>query len=129
MDKFEEEYLDVLQNIEAAIVNVYQEYSDLTDYDVETALKTLVRAYQSELKNRSFSLPQMPELRSKVYERVKLVCDWRLGRVDMSGIFVPVPLSIDEIVACLKRILKSVKLWNKEGGWQGYLNFIVQYVK
>ena len=33
-----------------------------------------------------------------------------------------------EIVACLKRIKSSVKLWTKKGGRQGYLNFIQQHI-
>ena len=63
------------------------------------------------------------------------MCEWRLGRgeppvdepskVPSPG---PKPITVDEIILCLKRILKSVKRWNKEGGTQGYLNFIVQYV-
>ncbi len=34
----------------------------------------------------------------------------------------------DEIIACLKRVKKSVQRWNKHGGRQGYLNFVQQYV-
>ena len=35
----EEEYTDVLQNIEFAIVSVHQEHPLLVDFDVENALK------------------------------------------------------------------------------------------
>jgi hypothetical protein len=38
------------------------------------------------------------------------------------------PLQADEIVACLKRIIKSLQHWNKYGGRQGYLQFIEQYI-
>jgi hypothetical protein len=41
----------------------------------------------------------------------------------------PKPITIDEIILCLKRVLKSVKRWNEDGGRQGYLDFIIQYVK
>jgi len=34
------------------------------------------------------------------------------------------PISPDEIMECLKRIRKSVDLWHKQGGRQGYLYFI-----
>lgn len=34
----------------------------------------------------------------------------------------------EEIVACLKRIRKSVGRWNKRGGRQGCLTFIQQYI-
>lgn len=37
-------------------------------------------------------------------------------------------LTEEKIVACLKRIKSSVKLWTKKGGRQGYLNFIEQHI-
>lgn len=39
------------------------------------------------------------------------------------------PTSLDEIIQCLKRILKSVEKWNKHEGIQGYLRFVSQYVR
>ena len=41
----------------------------------------------------------------------------------------PEPVSLDVIVACLKRIRKSIQRWNKEGGRQGYLIFIQRFVR
>jgi hypothetical protein len=40
----------------------------------------------------------------------------------------PKPITADEIVACLKRIRKSVQRWTKEGGRRGYLTFVEGYV-
>lgn len=131
MSSFEEEYLDVLQNIEMAIVSVYREHNDLLDYDVIRALETLWMEYRNEKQGRPVSVPDLNENTKMVYARVKDVCEFRLGRpsnVKIKGWFVfkskPTPISIDEIMACLKRILKSVDLWHKQGGRQGYLYFI-----
>lgn len=59
------------------------------------------------------------------------MCEWRLGwhtlEAEQDGRAVgvtPEPLTLDEIMACLKRLRKSVDLWNKQGGRQGYLSFI-----
>jgi hypothetical protein len=41
----------------------------------------------------------------------------------------PEPIKVEEILLCLKRILKSVNRWNKSAGQRGYLTFIVQYVR
>ncbi|MDL1926862.1 hypothetical protein FBQ79_11420 [Anaerolineae bacterium AMX1] len=115
MTLVEEEYLDVLQNIEWAILSVYRENPQLFDYDVDKALNALWMGYRSEQ-----------------IERVRAICEWRLGRnpmqkegedgevVDLS----PEPLTHDVILACIKRIRKSVEFWTKEGGRQGYLYFI-----
>ena len=49
---FEEEYADVLQNIEFAIVTVYRRNNALLDYDVTSALETLIRIYRGEQTGR-----------------------------------------------------------------------------
>lgn len=38
------------------------------------------------------------------------------------------PISIEEMIACLKRVRKSVETWNKQGGRQGYLNYIENFI-
>ncbi len=69
-------------------------------------------------------------------ENARRMCEWRLGRGSVTDepqkakeIAPDEAKSVDEILLCLKRILKSVKKWNRDGGRQGYLNFIVQYVR
>lgn len=131
---FEEEYQDVLQNIEFAIVNVYHRQAKLVDYDVETVLTALIRLYQAEQAQRQFDPPSLNELRQELYEMVKSMCDWRLGRTELTrqgdkgGVPNPPPITIEEIIACLKRIRKSVQKWNKRGGQQGYLKFVEQFI-
>jgi hypothetical protein len=51
---FEEQYQDVLQNIESAIVGSYRERpEDVSDWSVETALNALIRSYGAEQTGRS----------------------------------------------------------------------------
>ena len=64
------------------------------------------------------------------------MCEWRLGREEFrlggwmrSDGPQPEPVTLDVIVACLKRIRKSVQRWNKEGGRQGYLTFVGRFVR
>ncbi|MCQ3947424.1 MAG: hypothetical protein DPW21_12125 [Anaerolineae bacterium] len=132
MTLVEEEYLDVLQNIEWAILSVYRENPQLFDYDVDKALNALWMGYRSEQIGKAKPPPAFNELQDLLYERVRAICEWRLGRnpvqkegedgevVDLS----PEPLTHDVILACIKRIRKSVEFWTKEGGRQGYLYFI-----
>jgi len=129
MSSFEDEYLDVLQNIEMAIVSVYRNHHNLLDYDVDKVLNLLWTEYRNEKQGRMASAPKLGDNAQLVYGRVRQICEWRLGRVEtsMSDEFVrvnPLSISIDEIMECLKRIRKSVDLWNKQGGRQGYLYFI-----
>jgi hypothetical protein len=64
------------------------------------------------------------------------MCEWRLGRESLATkdldaktkIPDPEAISIDEVIACLKRIRKSIKRWGRVGGRQGYLQYIDQFV-
>ena len=47
---FEEQYLDVLQNIEFAIVSAYREHNDLRDREVMRALDALIDFYRAEAR-------------------------------------------------------------------------------
>jgi hypothetical protein len=129
MTSFEDEYIDVLQNIEMMILHVYREHADLLDYDVDKVLNLLWTEYRHEKINKTTPKPTLNANAQLVYDGVRQICEWRLGRKEMTvgPEFVrekPEPISIDEILACLKCILKSIKLWNKEGGRRGYLYFI-----
>ncbi|GAB4274994.1 MAG: hypothetical protein Kow0080_23890 [Candidatus Promineifilaceae bacterium] len=37
-------------------------------------------------------------------------------------------LTVSEIIACLKRIQRSIEMWQKEGGRRGYFEFINQFL-
>jgi hypothetical protein len=130
---FEDEYLDVLQNIEFAIMRVYQEHPELADSNVETAIQALIRTYRSQSQSKEGKPPPSP-LSAKVYDYVKHACDWRLGQEDLTnpqGETISLdlnPVTVEEIVLCLQRIRRSIRLWTKQGGRQGYLNFISQFV-
>jgi hypothetical protein len=133
MSSFEDEYLDVLQNIEFAIVQVAHQHPELTDYEVEKALNALMHMYKRPNQEGGARL-QAGSLAEEVYEAVKAMCDWRLGSDLQTPEGLPAnlpdgpPLTIDEIQACLKRIRKSLQTWNKRGGRRGYLEFIDQFV-
>jgi hypothetical protein len=134
MTTFEEEYLDVFQNLEAAIISVYRQQSELMDYDVEKALNALVLEYQAEQKHQAAQRPPATPLAQQVYERVKQMGEWRLGREALGGETAAVALpasqtlTLSELLACLKRLRKSVQKWNKRGGERGYLQFIDQFI-
>lgn len=126
MTTFEEEYLDVLQNIEAAIVGAYRGNGELTDYEVDKALNGLWMEYRAEQAGKTAGPVNMNERVQQVYSAVKIMCEWRLGRAafDDGREIKLEPKTADEIMACLKRIRKSVDFWTKKGGRQGYLTFI-----
>jgi hypothetical protein len=135
MTDFEDDYLDVLQNIEFGIVTVYQADRSLLDAHAASALEGLMRTYQAEARGRAAPHLNLSSQAQTVFDSVKAMCEWRLGRehvVDAQGVEMGLdlkPLTPNEIVACLKRIRKSVEMWTRRNGRQGYLNFVSQFVK
>ena len=133
--RIEDKYTDVLENIEFAIVKTYRAHPEMTDYDVMDMLEALMDGYVAEKIGRAPRNFGLSELELALMENVRRMCEWRLGRRSLTDDpqdaedVAPEPKTVDEILSCLKRILKSVKTWNKDGGRQGYLKFIVQYVR
>ncbi len=39
------------------------------------------------------------------------------------------PKTVDEMIAYLQRISRSIEMWEKEGGRRGYFNFVSRFVK
>jgi hypothetical protein len=128
----EEEYLDVLQNIEFAIVSVYRERNDLRDYEVMRALDALIDFYRAEARGHIPKEFHLPEKETLVFQRVQDMCEFRLGRGNLGSNVQAISIekkTADEILACLRKIRKSVDRWNKQGGKQGYLQFVSEFVK
>ena len=133
-DDVVEQYEDVLQNIEAAIVQAYNSDPSLLDLDVMDLLDAAIRRYGHEAQGRAAPSIRLPGKVATAYALVECVCEWRLGRASMDsdagapGVPAPTPLTVQELLPCLKRIRKSVKFWNDEAGRQGYLDYVSQFL-
>jgi hypothetical protein len=129
--KVEDEYQDVLQNIEFAIVSVYRQDRSVLDMDVLDAVNALTRCYEAEKEGRNPPKAPLSDRSQKVFDLAWRACEWRLGRhpgMPYPPDEHPTAHTPAEIVACLKRLRSSIKLWSKEGGRQGYLNFVQQFI-
>jgi hypothetical protein len=135
MPTVDDQYLDVLQNIESGIVATYRAQTEMSDYAVMRMLEALTDCYTAEKIGRPPRDFGLSDVERVLLGAVRGICEWRLGRGNVpdgqlsSGDSAPEPKRVDEIILCLKRVLKSAKRWNKEGGRQGYLNFITQFVR
>ena len=130
-----EEYEDVLQNIEFALVGAYDRNQNLTDTGAMYAVETLIKVYTGELRGREVTPPQFKPEEQEAYDAAKAMCDFRLGRTSMEdekGKKVEAggePLTLEEIIPCLKRILKSIDTWYKRGGRRGYYEYVRQFIR
>jgi hypothetical protein len=134
----EDDYLDVLQNIEFGIVQFYHQTPDLIDAEVANAVEALTRIYEAEAQGKRVSSRPIRGMTKQVMVVIQAMCEIRLGRADESAadqLQLPGDLSGDQIVtpaeiaACLKRIRSSIKFWTERGGRQGYLDYIQQFMK
>jgi hypothetical protein len=133
MRRPEEKHLPILQSLETNLAMLYQVEPTLTDYDVNEAYDALLRIYKAQTTGRG-----KPEIKLKgrseaVYKQLSGVAEMLLAKPDM--LIVPekgeenlLEISAEEMLACLKRLQSSLKLWTKEGGRQGYLNYLSQFV-
>jgi hypothetical protein len=132
---FEEKYLDVLQNLELNIVGVARQHAEMSDWDALNAVEALIKTYRAEAAGREASPSKLSPLAEETYEILESMCRWLSGRGsfvnddDGEPIKVPIePITAEEILACLKRIRRSIPKWTKRGGRRGYLTFIDQFL-
>ena len=133
-DTFEDRYLDVLQNLEFAVVQVARENPDLVDSNVELAIDRLIRYYSAKAKGHEPRTPRLAPMTKKVFESVQTMAELRLGNLELATededappIEIP-PITIDELIDCLKRIRKSVRFWHKQSGQRGYIEYIDDFL-
>src|SRR6266480_1045319 len=76
----EEQFLDVLENIEFAIVLEYQKDSSILDQDARDAVAALVRHYEAEQEKRSVGASRLSDRAGRIFVSVQRMCESRLGR-------------------------------------------------
>lgn len=132
---FEEEYVAIIYDIESNIVAIYQERPNLLDAHIETAIDYLIRVYNSEAQGRQSPRKSIRGAASEVADQLQALCELHLGRAvaeDIEG--QPMKLEIpqrtaEDISTSLKKIKSSVKVWSKQQGRQGYLNYVTEFIK
>jgi hypothetical protein len=134
MGTFEEKYNDVLRSMEIALVRAYREHDEMTDWETLTAVNGLIRAYTAVQRRRPLPDLKLHPLAQQTYDELKCVSGGWLGLapvIDEAGQIADLgdkALSMPEVLDCLKRIRKSIELWQKEGGRRGYFEFVKHFL-
>lgn len=133
MKKFVENNLDVLQNIEFGIIQVYRADPSLLDVDAKDAIDALVRHYHAEEEQRTPPMVRLGERSQRVFLSVQKMCEWRLGRSPFPGETAENEaglegMPVSELVKALREIQKSIPRWSRQGGRKGYLEFVSPYL-
>ena len=129
MRKFGEKNLDVLQNIEFGIVEVYRADRSLRDSDVQDAIDALVRHYHAEEEHRRPPTLKIGNRAHQVFASVQRMCEWRLGRSLPSETGMAAPaIPVSELIESVREIQKSVRRWSRQEGCRAYLDFVSRYI-
>jgi len=128
--KSTDDNLDVLQNLEFAVCEVWRRHPEMTDHVARRAYEAAFELYRAEQRGRTVRPHTLTDLDREAFDALKAVCEWRLGRGE-----APVPgaekipaLPIDALVECFGELRKSVERHTKLGGRQGYLTFIGRFL-
>ncbi len=122
------DHLDVLQNIEHAVLEQWRQTPTINNYNAMRAYDAAISYYGALARE----LPPKPHgltgLDASLFEAVEQVCEWRLGHTPSpEGLEVPA-LPLEDLVACLRKLRKSVDRWTREGGRQGYLEMLDRFI-
>lgn len=123
-------HMDILMSLESMIQSIYQQEPDLMDFEVKKAVEALTRHYKAVERGRRPPTIRLTGNAENIREVLELICEWQLGNKSTdSGLpAINDPVTANVIVKCLRRIKKSIDLWTKQGGRQGYLNYVSHFL-
>lgn len=118
--------LDVLQNLECAVAQVWRRHPEMTDYVAQRAYEAAFERYRAEARGHPAKPPSLAGLDRTAFDALTVICEWRLGRgaAPSAADSTPTPIGVGEMVDCLAKLKKSVVRHTKADGRQGYLTFI-----
>ena len=121
--------VDVLQNLEFAVVNIWRQHRDMTDYIVARAYEAAFERFRAETRGHQPKACALTGLDREVFDAVIEICESRIGRSnDPESEFKEMArLPVLELLDCLRQLRKSVER-HRSGGRQGYLTFVAQFV-
>ena len=121
--------LDLLQNLETAVIQVWRANLEMTDHVAARAYEAVFERYRAESRDHQPKVATLAGLDRTVYEAVTAACELRLGRGALSaaGASIP-PVSLEDLVDGLRQLRKSVERNTRGGGRQGYLHFVDEFL-
>ncbi|MGO9199390.1 MAG: hypothetical protein ACLQM8_02475 [Limisphaerales bacterium] len=122
------DYEDVLKSIETAVIGIWRKQPGMNNYAVMRAYDAAVAHYVAVARQQTPKAANLTGLDATLFEAVRDVCDWRLGLVRYADRPQVSPVPPEDMVACLRRLRKSVDFWTEQGGRQGYMEYIEKFI-
>ena len=128
--KWTQDKLDVLENLEFSVVEVWRAHREMTDYSALRAYEAAFQWYRAEMRGHPPKAPEFKGLDAATFESLKAMCEFRVGRGDCptDGPERIPPIPIELLVDCLRQLGKSVERHTRQSGRQGYLTFVDGFI-
>ena len=127
-----EEHLDQMFILESLINSVAHADESLLDLHVLDALEATRRSFAAELDGRTFRPGRMDPRVHLLFYGLRAVGNLLVGQPtpDLENRMKdpPEPIPVDTLIRLIRRLEKSVKIWNEQGGRQGYLEYIASFL-
>src|SRR5881296_3607098 len=91
--------MDVLQNLEFVVVEIWRAHPEMTDYVAARAYEAAFQLYRSELRGHQPKPANLTGLDAIAFESLRAMCDFRLGRgsCPVAGPEKIVPVPVEQI--------------------------------
>ena len=128
--KWTEDKLDILQNLEFSVANVWRAHPEMLDYSALRAYEAAFQIYRAELRGHTPKPAGLTGLDETTFTAVQAMCEFRLGRGTgvIDGPEGITPISLELLVDCLRELARSTERHTKAEGRQGYLTFIDKFL-
>lgn len=129
-----EKHEPVLEDIETVVVVLRRRQPELSDWNVDAVYQALQRTYRAESEGRAAPAVKLSPLENTLYSQLAEVCaEWLQLKPDKkisgAGAAPGEPaLTTQDIQDCFKVLRSSIKLWSKNFGRTGYLDFVEQFI-
>jgi hypothetical protein len=129
-----EAFTPLLAHVEISVTRLYEADATLTDLQVLSAYEALARHFRAEAGRRPPPPLSLHEPSAGAFEVVRAVCDYHLGRPEeaerrrlVHPEIAPMGVAAKDVERCLKRLQRSLNLWNKQAGRRGYFEYVRQF--
>mgnify|MGYP001083488105 CR=1 FL=1 len=134
-DNLTDAYVGILLHLENAIHEIAYANKEISDGQIELALERLIRHFQTEAGGREPRPTRLGAGSQQVFDGTMIAAELLLGHAEASVAETREPLAIGnesishgELIACLKRLRKSVRFWSRQGGRRGYVSYIHNFL-
>jgi len=123
-----DEFEDVLKHIEQTVIERSKQEPDLNNYNVARAYEAASAHFNALARGQAPKPHSLKGPDAAVYEKVQAACAARLNQpINERDAKSPL-LTAEDLVACLRRLRKSVEFWTRQGGRRGYLEHVSRFV-